>query len=360
MSRIKCPYCEHLNTGQIPFCTECGKVLPLGDEMEVMAETIGSNFALKWVFVGAAIILVLSSLAIFSFKAAGMDLSFMVSKESARLDDPGITTLTPEFVISPSEDPVSLDLRTMGNEKYSAAAARAVKICGETVPVITKGAAVKVPIDRNLLGITFVVYNIKAEESVSFVPPPCKKEGFYDVELKFESGLTLKRSRGIYYTHVSNLWYLFYTQGGLGVLGSVLSDKAKTPEELIDKYHDKLKSPTDDIIKRLNSIIKEDARMAMLSFDFWGLFLLELLAFFIGGLVASRLSPGITIKESLVAGVMVVILLVIRNVLFFGAGGSYMVFQLLIMFPTYASIATFGGYMGEKWQGVLPSSTPQG
>ncbi len=340
MSRIKCPYCEHLNTGQIPFCTECGKVLPLGDELEVMAETIGSSFAVKWVFVGAAIILALSTLTIFTFKAIGMDLSFMQPKESARLDDPGITSLSPEYVISPSEDPVSLDIRTMGNEQYSAAAARVVKICGETVPVMTKGAAVK------------------AEESVSFVPPPCKKEGFYDVELKFESGLTLRRTRGIYYTRVSNLWYLFYTQGGHAVLGSVLGDQKKSPEELIDKYHDKLKNPTDDIIKRLNSIMKEDARMAMLSIDFWGLFLLELLSFFLGGLIASRLSPGITIKEALVAGVLVVIFLVVRNVLFFGAGGSYMVFQLLIMFPTYASIATFGGFLGEKWQGVLPSSTP--
>jgi hypothetical protein len=356
MAGIKCPYCDHLASGQIPFCSECGKVLPIGDEFETMAETIGSNFAVKWVVVGGAIIFLLSSICIFGFKAIGMNLKFMQAKESQRINDPGITTLTPEYAISPSEELVSIDVRTMGNNKYSASNARVVKVCGQTVPVSSKGTTVKKPEKKVVLGIPFIRFKIKAEESVTFMPPPCKNEGFYSVELRFADGSTLSRKRGIYYTNVEKLWYLLYTEGGLQVLGKMLKDNKLSGEELVDKFGVNLKTPSDDIIKRLNNIVEEDARMAMLSLSFWGLFLLEMLAFFIGGLIASRLSPGITIKESLVAGIFVFALVVIRNVMFFSAGGSFMVFQLLIMGPTYASIAAVGGYMGELWQGILPAA----
>ncbi|MBN2724911.1 MAG: hypothetical protein JXR95_12635 [Deltaproteobacteria bacterium] len=355
MSQIKCPYCSHSNTGQIPFCTECGKVLPVGDEMEVMAETIGASFAFKWVLVGAGIIFILSTLSIFLFKYSGMDLSFMRAPESSRLDEPGIIGLTPEWVLSPSDEPMSLSIRTMGNEEFIGAAATAVKICGKTVPVIHNETMVRRPVSSKVLGIDFIRYKVLPEETVSFKPPVCEKEGFYTVEVKFENGKVLDKDRGVFYSSISSPWYLFYTETGLDVLGKYLKSDIKKPIDLVDEFKDKMKLPIEDLIKRLNSITKEEKRMQMLSFPFWGLFILEMLAFFVGGLISSRLSPGITIKESLAAGVFVMIFLVLRNVFFFGSNGSYMVFLLLIMFPLYTAIATLGGYLGEMWQGVLPS-----
>lgn len=356
MSQKKCPYCDHTNTGDFPFCAECGKVLPMGDELEVMAETIGSSFAFKWVLVGAAVIFVLSSLAIFSFKFLGMDLSFMRSKESARLDEAGLIGLSPEWVLTPSEEVVMVSIRTMGDENYIAAAATAVKICGKTVPVLHNESAKRVPSRNKYLGAEFYRYRVNAEEVIAFKPPVCEKDGFYSVEVKFENGKVLSKDKGVFYTSIMRPWYLFYTETGLEVLGKYLKSTSQKPEDLVDEFKESMKLPIEDLIKRLNSIDNEEERMRMLSFPFWGLFLLEMLAFFVGGLISSRLSPGITIKESLTAGVVVMIFIVFRNVLFFGTGMSYMVFLLLIMFPLYTSIAAIGGYFGEMWQGVLPAS----
>ena len=35
MSQIQCPFCNHANSGSIPFCSECGRVLPMGDEAQI-------------------------------------------------------------------------------------------------------------------------------------------------------------------------------------------------------------------------------------------------------------------------------------------------------------------------------------
>lgn len=356
MSQKKCPYCDHTNTGDFPFCAECGKVLPMGDELEVMAETIGSSFAFKWVLVGAAVIFVLSSLSIFTLKFLGMDLSFMKSKESARLDEPGLIGLSPDWVLTPSEEIVTVSIRTMGNENYIAAAATAVKICGKTVPVIHSENAKRVPSRMKYLGNEFFRYRVNAEEVVAFKPPVCENEGFYSVEVKFENGKVLSKEKGVFYTNITKPWYLFYTETGLEVLGKYLKTSTQKPEDLVDEFKESIKLPIEDLIKRLNAIDDEEDRMRMLSVSFWGLFLLEMFAFFIGGLISSRLSPGITIKESLTAGVFVMIFIVFRNIIFFGTGMSYMVLLLLIMFPLYTSVAALGGYVGEMWQGVLPAS----
>jgi hypothetical protein len=353
MSQIQCPFCNHANTGSIPFCSECGRVLPMGDEAQVMAETIGSSFEMKWALVGMVVIFLLSSATIFGFKFVGMDLSFMETPESARLDDPGIASLSPEWVLAPEEEPVVVTIRTMGQEALTARFAVTVKVCGQVVPVV-KQAAAPLRAERIMpFGVPMNRIKIPAEDSIAFVPPACPKEGFHDLEVKFENGRTLRKSMALFFTEVTKPWFLFYTETGLDVLEKLLSNSQASPEQLVYAFKNGFRTPTEDAIKTIGSIQKEEERMKMLSLAFWGLFLLEAFSFFLGGLVSSRLSPGITIKESLTAGVLVVVLLIVRNVLFFGAGGNYMVFQLLIMFPTYASMAAFGGYMGEKWQGLL-------
>lgn len=353
MSQIQCPFCNHANSGSIPFCSECGRVLPMGDEEQVMAETIGANFEFKWALVGMVVTFVLSSVTAFTFKFMGIDFSFMKSEEPVRLDAPGITALTPEWVLAPVDEPVQIGIRTMGIEALTASHAVTVKVCGQVVPVIKSAAA---PLKAEILtplGISMARLKIPAEDSVPFMPPECTKDGFYDVEVRFENGTVLRKSMGLFYTQVTKPWFLFYTEAGLDLLEKILSNAQAKPEELVYVFKTQFRTPSEDAIKIMSGIFKEENQMKMLSFAFWGLFLLEALAFLLGGLVAARLSPGITIKESLTAGVLVVILLIFRNMFFFGASGSYMVFQLLIMFPTYASLATLGGYLGEKWQGQL-------
>ncbi len=353
MSQIQCPFCNHANSGSIPFCSECGRVLPMGDEEQVMAETIGANFEFKWAMVGMIVIFVLSSVTIFSFKYLGADLSFMQAGEVVRLDAPGITGLSPEWVLAPVDEPVQVGIRTMGQEALMAPHAVTVKVCGQVVPVIKGSAA---PLKAEVLtplGIPMPRLRIPAEDSVHFMPPACDREGFHDVEVRFENGTVLRKTMGLFYVPITKPWFLFYTETGLDLLEKLLSNAQAKPEELVYVFKTQFRTPVEDAIKTLSGIFKEEDRMKMLTLSFWGLFLLEALAFLLGGLVASRLSPGITIKESMAAGVLVVVLLIFRNVLFFGASGSYMVFQLLILFPTYASMATLGGYLGEKWQGQL-------
>ncbi len=354
MSQIQCPFCNHSNNGRIPFCSECGRVLPMGDEIQVMAETIGSSFEIKWAMVGLIVIFFLSTASIFSFKFLGFDLSFMVTPEPARLDDPGIMGLSPEWVLAPVDEPVQVTIRTMGVESLTAVHAVTVKACGQVVPV-NRGQVQPLKAEvLNPFGIPMPRMKINPEDSLFFTPPPCSKEGFHDVEVRFENGTILKKPNGIFYTDVTKPWFLFYTETGLDVLERLLSNPKASPEELVYALKNYFRTPAEDALRTLESIQKEQERMKMLSIGFWGLFLLEAFAFLFGGLIASRLSPGITIKESMAAGVLVVILLVIRNILFFSAGGSYLVFQLLIMFPTFVGMSTLGGYLGEKWQGVLP------
>lgn len=351
MSQIQCPFCNHANSGSIPFCSECGRVLPMGDEEQVMAETIGANFEFKWALVGMLVTFVLSTLIIFSFKYMGADFSFMQAEEVVRLDAPGITALSPEWVIAPVDEPVQVGIRTMGVEALTAPHAVTVKVCGQVVPVIKTASA---PLKAEVLmplGIPMARLKIPAEDTVQFMPPACAKDGFYPVEVRFENGTVMRKSMGMFYTQVTKPWFLFYTESGLELLEKILSNAQAKPEELVYVFKTHFRTPAEDAIKVISSIAKEESQMKMLTLSFWGLFLLEALAFLLGGLVAARLSPGITIKESLVAGIMVVVLLIFRNVLFFGASGSYMVFQLLIMFPTYAALATLGGYLGEKLQG---------
>ncbi|PKN21264.1 MAG: hypothetical protein CVU65_17195 [Deltaproteobacteria bacterium HGW-Deltaproteobacteria-22] len=354
MSQIQCPFCNHANTGAIPFCSECGRVLPMGDEAQVMAETIGSSFELKWALVGMVVIFVLSSITIFGFRFLGMDLSFMRAPEPARLDAPGLIGLSPDWVLAPVDEPVQVGIRTLGVEALTAPHAVTVKVCGQVVPVIRTAAG---PLKAETLmpfGVPMKRLRIPAEDNIYFAPPQCSREGFYDVEVRFENGTTLRKQRGLFYTEVTRPWFLFYTETGLDVLEKILSNAQASPEQLVYAFKNNFRTPTEDAVKTISSILQEEEKMKMLSIGFWGLFLLEALSFFLGGMIASRLSPGITIKESMTAGVLVVFLLIARNMLFFGATGmSYLVFQLLIMFPTYASMAAFGGYMGEKWQGLL-------
>jgi len=357
MSQIQCPFCNHANTGSIPFCSECGRVLPMGDEAQVMAETIGSSFELKWALVGMTVIFLLSTVTIFGFKFLGMDLSFMKTPESARLDDPGILGLSPEWVLAPVDEPVVIGVRTMGIEALTAPHAVTVKVCGQVVPVLKTTAA---PLKAEVLmpfGVPMKRLRIPSEDNIFFAPPQCSREGFHDVEVRFENGTTLRKKMGLFYTEVTKPWFLFYTETGLDVLQKILSNSQSSPEQLVYAFKTNFRTPAEDAIKTISSIVQEEDRMKMLSLAFWGLFLLEAFSFFLGGLVSARLSPGITIKESMTAGVLVVVLLIVRNVIFFGAGGSYMVFQLLIMMPTYVSMAAFGGYMGEKWQGLLQKKT---
>ena len=353
MSKIKCPYCEHMNNGQMPFCANCGRVLPMGDERQVMAETIGASFEFKWVLVGIFVIFILSSAVIFSFKAMGVDLSFMQKPEGVRLDEPGITDITPAWTMPYADSPITIGIRTRGKKEYTASHAVAVKYCDKSTPIISSKVSSIKPVKLNVLGIPFTIFKVPQEEAVKFIPPKCEKEGFYNIKVKFDNGKYLKKQNAIYVADINHPWYLLYTEQGLDVLEKVLNSKLTKTEDLVDNFKEAFAVPTEDIIKLYNKILKEKESMKMLSFGFWGLFILELLAFLIGGMISSRLSPGITIKESLLAGILTVILIVLRNTFLFGAGGSFMIFQLLIMATSYTAAAAMGGYLGEKWQGTL-------
>ncbi len=59
MSARKCSSCGHTTKSEVPFCSNCGALFPIGDEQKLMREVIGASFDLKWVIVGALVILVL-------------------------------------------------------------------------------------------------------------------------------------------------------------------------------------------------------------------------------------------------------------------------------------------------------------
>ncbi len=58
-SQRKCPKCGHINKEDMPICTKCGGALPPQDEAELMRQTMGASYDVKWVVVGAVIILLL-------------------------------------------------------------------------------------------------------------------------------------------------------------------------------------------------------------------------------------------------------------------------------------------------------------
>ncbi len=59
MSARKCSSCGHTTKSEVPFCSNCGALFPVGDEQELMRQAIGASFDLKWVIIGALVALVL-------------------------------------------------------------------------------------------------------------------------------------------------------------------------------------------------------------------------------------------------------------------------------------------------------------
>lgn len=73
---------------------------------------------------------------------------------------------------------------------------------------------------------------------------------------------------------------------------------------------------------------------------------LSLVIYFLGGLVVGRLSPGRTIQEPAVAGVLGLVLLFFLQL----SLGMINLFGLLIGAPFCYAMAYFGGWAGERWQ----------
>lgn len=71
-----------------------------------------------------------------------------------------------------------------------------------------------------------------------------------------------------------------------------------------------------------------------------------LVIFFSGGLIVGRLSPGRTIQEPAVAGLLGVVVLFGLQLL----AGMINIFGLLIGTPFCFGMAYFGGWTGEAWQ----------
>lgn len=59
MSARKCSSCGHTTKSEVPFCSNCGALFPVGDEQELMRQAIGASFDLKWVIIGALVALML-------------------------------------------------------------------------------------------------------------------------------------------------------------------------------------------------------------------------------------------------------------------------------------------------------------
>lgn len=352
MSKIKCPYCGAENSGEFPFCKECGRVLPMGDEYEVMAESVGAVFEWRWVIIAATVTIVLTSLVVLAYSWFGWDLSFMKAPRSMRIDEPQVTSVTPEWVLTPAPNEMLLTINTRGKSDYTPEHAVAAIICGKTVKVLPHGNARIRPDKFSLLGVDFIRYRIPQDGDVLVEEvPACKKEGFHDVAVKFENGRKLYKYDAVYISPVNKPWYAFYMD--LSALKGYFNDDNLKPIELAMASTEEMKPVLDELVKTLRNLAKEKEQMKLLSLAFWGLFLFELLSFFLGGFVAARLSPGISIKEALAAGMIAAVIMIFRNIYFFHAGGSYMIFQLLIMFPLYTAVSSFGGYMGEKFQGTV-------
>ncbi len=59
MSARKCSSCGQTTKSEVPFCSNCGALFPVGDEEEIMRQAIGASFDLKWVIIGALVAVVL-------------------------------------------------------------------------------------------------------------------------------------------------------------------------------------------------------------------------------------------------------------------------------------------------------------
>ncbi|MDY0004286.1 MAG: hypothetical protein RBU30_23500, partial [Polyangia bacterium] len=59
MSVRRCSACGKTTKGEVPFCSSCGALFPVGDESELMRQAVGYSFDIKWVLVGTLIALVL-------------------------------------------------------------------------------------------------------------------------------------------------------------------------------------------------------------------------------------------------------------------------------------------------------------
>ncbi len=59
MSVRKCSSCGQTTKGEVPFCSNCGALFPVGNEQELMRQAVGYSFDLKWVLLGALVAAVL-------------------------------------------------------------------------------------------------------------------------------------------------------------------------------------------------------------------------------------------------------------------------------------------------------------
>lgn len=59
MSVRKCSACGNTTKGEVPFCSTCGALFPVGDEAELMRQAVGYSFDWKWVLLGTLTAVVL-------------------------------------------------------------------------------------------------------------------------------------------------------------------------------------------------------------------------------------------------------------------------------------------------------------
>jgi hypothetical protein len=139
----------------------------------------------------------------------------------------------------------------------------------------------------------------------AYTPKNADKVGLVDVAIFFKSGEKLVKRDGYYYAK---------------------PDREKRPT--IDKPKRKLHDP-------------------VRTTGFWMLLVLSCLFYLVGGFVVGRLSPGIGIKEPLMAALVGWVLFEVA-LLFIGAAGTAQLFTIFIGLPAFIGCAIIGAVLAER------------
>jgi hypothetical protein len=109
-SQKKCPKCGHINKADMPLCTKCGAPLPVEDEAQLMRETMGASYDLKWAVVGAVIILALQfgTIAVI-WKVAGK--KFLAGPPRRSLLEATIESVEPNYGQLESNEEVKISIK---------------------------------------------------------------------------------------------------------------------------------------------------------------------------------------------------------------------------------------------------------
>ncbi len=148
------------------------------------------------------------------------------------------------------------------------------------------------------------------KRTVFVIRPKSPEAGWVPVKLEFSTGYSVSREKAFYF--------------------------AATPDEGKPK------------VERKSNL----AETATNKPGFWIMVAISIVFYFVGGLLTGLLSPGVTIKEPVTAGIAAGLL----YVLFLSALGaefSVVIFNALVGVPFYAGAAYAGGMAGEKWQGTI-------